>query len=387
MRSQIYRPSSPHRAALTGAVALALSLSPLAPSLTPRSPAQAKPAAPARSATQGLTLPPAAPMERPSLPPLSEAARAALASIRPDPEPPALVRNSHYWVSNEHNHQVWRAALSDVGGALVGVGTDQNYLLAGWARPELLILMDFDGEIAKLHELYGYLFSISATPEDFLRRWRKAYEGDTRALLRAHLEQRAPAANAERWVASRLKIYTVTRPLIDRRLTRTLAKYQALNTPIFLSDQAQYDHLRGLWAQGRALAIRGDLTANNTMLDIARALRAAGVELNALYVSNAEQYFELTPEYRRNLIEQPWGQRGVLLRTLGWETLGYLDAEEAYHYNVQGGENVRAWMKKGLYKKAGQILRKRTQTEPDGTSEMRELPPEPKRAPQVAPLP
>ena len=383
MRSQIPRHRlRPLSAARALSATLALALAPLsAPRLTPQV-AQAKPSAP-----EGLTLPVAAPLERFSLPALSDAARAALASVRADPEPPALVRNSHYWVSNEHNHQVWREAISDLGGALVGVGTDQNYLLAGWSRPEILILMDFDGEIAKLHELYGYLFSISATPDEFMRRWHKAYGEDTRALLRTHLESRAPAESAAKWVASRLKIYTVTRALIDRRLRRTLSKYKELNIPIFLSDQAQYDHLRGLWAQGRVLAVRGDLTANSTMLDIARALRAAGVELNTLYVSNAEQYFELTPEYRRNLIEQPWGARGALLRTLGWETLGYIDAEEAYHYNIHAGANLQAWMRKGTYKKAGQILRKRTPTQPAGTSEMSELPTEPRRAPKVAPMP
>lgn len=376
------RSPAPLRAGLRGALLSALLCAPCAAPLAP-SAALAKP-----KPAEGLTLPAAAPMASFPLAPLSDAARAALAGVRADPEPPALVRNSHYWVSNEHNHQVWREAITDLGGALVGVGTDQNYLLAGWARPEVLILMDFDGEIAKLHEIYGFLFSISATPEDFMRRWRKPYGDDTRALLRAHLERVAPeGVNAAKWVSQRMKIYTVTRALIDRRLARTLAKYKELKVPTFLSDQGQYDHLRGLWAQGRAFAVRGDLTANATMLDVARALRAAGVELTALYVSNAEQYFELTPEYRRNLIEQPWGARSYLLRTLGWETLGYLDPEEAYHYNLQGGASVQEWMRKSIYKKAGQLLRKRTKTQPDGTSELREPPPEPRRAPKIAPLP
>ena len=45
----------------------------------------------------------------------------------------------------------------------------------------------------------------------------------------------------------------------------------ALKMPTFLDDQEQYDHIRSLWATGRVLAIRGDLTADQTMLDLAEA--------------------------------------------------------------------------------------------------------------------
>jgi hypothetical protein len=336
-----------------------------------------------------------APMSAHSLPALSDEARALLSAVRPDPEPESLVRNSHYWVSNEHNHQVWLEPLKAVsGGAYVGVGTDQNYLLAGWSKPEVMILMDFDGEIAKLHEIYEYFFAISASPKTFHLRWKRAYAEDSKEKLAAYftarferLQPNLSDKQRAKLVKQRVKIYQLTRGLIDRRLARTHKKYQALKQPTFLSDQAQYDHLRALWAQGRVLAIRGDLTADQTMLDIAHTLKAMSLSLNTLYLSNAEQYFELTPGYRRNIIELPWGERGVALRTLGWRVWGFLDEEEKYHYNYQGGANFRAWMERGRYKKPGQMLRQRTKTEPFGTSTLDAPPVEGKTPPKIAPVP
>jgi hypothetical protein len=350
-----------------------------------------------RSKTKvGKSLPIASPIEMPLVPDLTELERSALAQIRPDPAPEKIVRNSHYWVSNEHNHDLWRPYIEGIGGALVGVGTDQNYLLAGWAKPQLLILMDFDEEISILHEIYEHLFTISDTSTAFTTRWTKPYHEDTSKKLTAHFTSRAAevlsdsssARARSRWVRRRVKVYRVTRALIYRRLKRTLKKYTALKIPTFLDDQAQYDYIRSLWAQGRVIAIRGDLTADLTMLDIAKALKTIQVPLNILYLSNAEQYFGLTPEYRRNIIAQPWGEKSVALRTLGWRILGYVDEKEKYHYNVQLGTNFKEWLEINTTSKTGRILIKaKTDLTPPGFSIVTTPPPEGKRRPKVAPTP
>lgn len=370
--------------ALFSWLALALSLS---MSLSSADELSAKPRAKAKLIKRLEADPP---LTTPSIGPLSEAQRASLAQVKSDPEPEALVRNSHYWISNEHNHQVWLDYIKEIGGAYIGVGTDQNFLLAGWARPELLILMDFDGEIPRIHELYRFFFLISATPKTFHLRWHRDYAEDSLEKLEAHLTTLAPQGTEReraRWIKRGLKIYSLTRGIVYRRLLGTIKKYKELNTPTFMSDQGQYDYLRSLWQTGRVFPIRGDLTADQTMLDIATALRAMGLTLNTLYLSNAEQYFELTPGYRRNIIELPWGERSYALRTLGWKVWGYIDPEEAYHYNVQSGANLSEWMKRGRYMKAGRMLRKRTKTEPFGTSIMDGEPVEGRKPPKIAPVP
>ena len=197
------------------------------------------------------------------LTPLSATQQAGLAAIRVDPEPESIVRNSHYWVSNEHNHQLWKSYIQGIGGALIGVGTDQNYLLAGWMKPSLLLLMDFDGEIPKLHEIYKFFFEISDTPERFISRWERKYADDSIEKLTAYFSSKSNGEN-QRWVKRRVKMYKVTRGLLYRRLKKTLKKYRSLNIKTFLDDPEQYQYLRELWATGRVRALRGDLTANDT---------------------------------------------------------------------------------------------------------------------------
>ena len=349
-----------------------------------------------------------APLMSLSPPALSAERQTLLKGVRADPAPPEIVRNSHYWVSNEHNHQLWYPSINGLGGALIGVGTDQNYLFAGWARSTILILMDFDEKIPVIHEVYAYMFSISATPEEFLKRWARSYHDDSAEKLSAYFtalieptaqreahakglgetrSQRYIKRRVSRFVKERVNIYKLTRGLIWRRLSKTKKKYLKLKLPTFLSDQDQYDHIRSLWAGGRVLAIRGDLTADYTMLDIATALMSLGESLNVLYLSNAEQYFKLPPTYRRNIIAQPWGDRSVALRTMGWGSLGFFDEDEQYHYNIQSGPNFVTWMKESRTTKAGRMMFKGREIKESGFSIMTGLPRKSKRLPAIAPLP
>ena len=341
--------------------------------------------------------------------PLSAEQKSFLASIQADPAPEEIIRNSHYWVSNEHNHQLWHPYIKGIGGAFVGVGTDQNYLLAAWAQSSVLILMDFDREIPTLHEIYAYFFSISDTPDVFLKRWARTYASDSAEKLNTHFttiaeaiaRQEAARKNlsedrsvkyikrrVRRYVRHRVKIYKRIRGLIWRRLSKTKSKYQKLKIDTFLSKQEQFDHIRDLWASGRVIAVRGDLTANQAMITIAQSIRKIGESLNILYLSNAEQYFPLTPEYRRNIIQLPWGTSSYALRTMAWGSLGFYDEDEEYHYNIQSGSNFVTWMKESRTTKAGRMLFKgRKLIINPGFSEMIKLPVKSKRQPKIAKLP
>ena len=68
----------------------------------------------------------------PAITPVSPAWTDTLNKIVPDPPPPHLVRGTHYVISNEDRHDLWLKTVQGKGGAYLGVGTDQNYVLAGW---------------------------------------------------------------------------------------------------------------------------------------------------------------------------------------------------------------------------------------------------------------
>ena len=56
-------------------------------------------------------------------------------ALEADEAPEEITRNSHYVISNELNHHLFRPHVQDLGGVLVGVGSDQLYLIAGWMKP------------------------------------------------------------------------------------------------------------------------------------------------------------------------------------------------------------------------------------------------------------
>lgn len=339
---------------------------------------EAEPAAEAKAPEQ----PPA---EAP--PPATEAAKAPepaasslatqLSSVRSDPAPKHLVRDTHYWISNEQSHFLWHESVSGVGGAFVGVATDQNYLLAAWAGSELLVLMDFDAGVVDLHHAYGVFFRASETPTEFVRWWSEAAQDEAIARLESSLDDQAPAS---------IEAYRSARALVSERLARVDTAYRERDIPTFLSDAAQYQHIRDLWQQNRVLAIRGDLTADATMVDLGKALHEESVEVGVLYLSNAEQYFKYTPGFRRNIIGLPMSDRGVVLRTHGWKQFGYV-ADEEYHYNVQPASLFSQWMEHGHAWGVPKMLEHRNKTGIRGSSILDEAPPKvPGRGrPNVAP--
>ena len=85
---------------------------------------------------------------------LDEAGQKVLADIPTDPAPAHITNDAHFLTSNENQHFFWKKAIEAApGGIFIGIGTDQNYVMAPWGRPEYLILVDFDQMIVDLHVL------------------------------------------------------------------------------------------------------------------------------------------------------------------------------------------------------------------------------------------
>lgn len=306
--------------------------------------------------------------------PLPEAQAKAFAQIVTDPPPKEIIRNSHYWVSNEYRHDLFLPHATDLGGVFVGVGTDQNYLMAGWAKPEVLVLMDFDTAIPRIHRAYAIAFAQSDTPEAFLAFWE---EENAKPVMEQLAAKWGDTKDGKRTV----KAFKVARPIIQRRLKRTLRSYGKRGVKTFLDDPDQYAWIKALWAHGRVIAIRGDLTADACMQSIAAATKAAGMHVRAIYMSNAPQYFNFSEQFRANIGAMPFDEKSVMLHTLTRGKFGYADGY--YHYNVQPGLNFQDWMANSRLRKLTQILRYRTVSKIEGFSTMEkgpaDIPPPKKR--------
>ena len=295
---------------------------------------------------------------------LSQAWVDAFAGLSSDPRPPALVRDTHYIVSNEDSHFVWRTMLEGRGGIYVGVGTDQNYLLAGWVRPELLILLDFDQVVVDLHRVYGVIFLNSPTPHDFMDMWEDRNVRRVEELIEA-LKVDAPTRKGM------LAAYRMAHFAVPRRLRRVEATYKPQGIRWFLNDINQYRYLVELFRTGRVIAIRGDLSVGGAMNAVASSAQKVGGVVRTLYLSNAERYFPYTPGFKQSMLALPTDDRSLVVRTRA-------RINGVYEYIAQDASNFKRWLDWGKMGYAVELTRHRELDKATGAYVIRREPPKAK---------
>jgi hypothetical protein len=279
--------------------------------------------------------------------PLAPAEREALGAIRADPLPRELTQGIHFWVSDEAHHHLFRETLSGRGGVYIGIGTNQNFAMAAWQRPELIVLLDFDQTIIDLHAVYALIFTHAKTPEEHLAMWGKEQAKQVQALLTQALpgEGRDEATQRNRV----LRAHKYGRERVRRGLEKMQKRYTDLSQPSFMNDQTEYDWVRAMSMAGRIVAIRGDLTGPRTLVDLATALETHGRKVTSFYMSNTEQYFRYTQRFRRNMLALPVAEDAVVLRTRAWRVGGRPRPGKKkkplyYVYVVQSFQDWRAWL-------------------------------------------
>lgn len=309
---------------------------------------------------------------------LTDAERRPFLAMEEDPAPAELVRNSHYWVSNENVHDVYREHIADTGGIFIGVGADQVYVLAGWSKPEILIPMDFDGSIRDIHFAFGAAFLASPDRATFRTFWDDNAEDKMRTAIREHFGDARVDATMKAWKEGHGRI--------QRRFARLNERYTSNRIPTFITNDATYGTIRTLWQEGRVFPLRGDVTGDRGMTSIARAAKAAKVPVRVVYLSNVEQYVTYDGKFRRNFLDLPMDEQSWLLRTRPMKSLGLAEEGCEYHYNMQRGLNFQQWLRTNRVPDGRTLLLRNLQrTSREGLSEIRSEPRTSDPLPQIAP--
>lgn len=259
-------------------------------------------------------------------PVLKALTKTALLGIESPPNEKAYDVHHHFLRSNERRHDLFFSALHGVGGGYLGVGADQNYTLAAVARAEVVWLVDIDGDVVDWHKIYAALIPQAQSPAALL------------ALLSGRHDAQAKAALEARWdstEANRLwPIYLRYRGYLLQHLSgeRTVTRRGMPVT--WLANPELYAYIHKLMTERRVVARVGDLHGERTLLGIAEAARAGQVALRAIYLSNVEQWFRYSPQFRRNLESLPRDQGTLILRTLARGELRFPE-EDRWHFSVQ----------------------------------------------------
>jgi len=234
----------------------------------------------------------------------------------------------HYVKSNEVRHDVWFPYVAGLGGAYLGVGSDQNYTVAAIARSELMFLSDIDRSVVDLHRVYEVLIEASEEPAALVQRFAGSETEASIALLTTAFAE-LPPPEQRRLIG----LYRAARETVYIHLQRVIKRHQGEAPTSWLSDRALYDHIRALFKADRVRAMGGDLTGANSLQTAASAARTLSVPFRVIYLSNAEEYFNYSPQFIANFEAFPVEDRSVVLRTI--YSKNWVHADQLWAYQVQ----------------------------------------------------
>ncbi len=275
--------------------------------------------------------------------PLSEQAQTLLANLDEDPEPEELgatredLKNRHYLCGDEAHLELFYDDLKDLGGVYFGVGTDQAYLFAGWMKPDLAFVTDYDPWIKRMHRAYYVFFEAADNIDDFVNYWDPKNAKSTRAFLKEKLGSE---------YRSVVEVFNEGSQKAHRRLKRLQKWMKNAKVPSFVTDDAQYQYVREMVLKGRFKAVVGNLADTHALQSIAKISKDLGYTVRAIYPSNAEQYWKKYPtELRDNMAAQPFDEKSIIVRTFATHPLN-----DDYQYNIQGAYSFTETLKAGKVK-------------------------------------
>ncbi len=281
--------------------------------------------------------------------PLNEATRKLVWETTEDDAPELLnatrkdLENRHYLTCDELHVAKFYPNLKGIKGAYIGVGSDQAYTFMGWMDAELAWLTDYDPWIKQEHRIYALFFERAETPEAFVSQWRSRNRAASRAMIAEHF-----ATDPEK--ALILQVFDSASYKVDVRMSRLIAMAKNYKIPTFVSDAAMYAHVRSMVLGGRVRPMVSNLLDTDGLTGVGNASRAVNVPIRVVYMSNAEDYWPYSEQFRANMAGLNFDENSWIVRTAASKP-----TNGDYRYNMQDAQNFQAWLKEPYVKRRGDV--------------------------------
>ncbi|MFN3202661.1 MAG: hypothetical protein ACE366_29990 [Bradymonadia bacterium] len=282
--------------------------------------------------------------------PLDEAHKRLFWDTAEDKAPELLLasrkelQGRHYLTGDERNLHKFHDTIKGIGGAYMGVGTDQAYLFADWMKAELVWLTDYDPWVRHLHWAYVGFFKEADSREAFLGLWEKQHLKKATSLLKIIYAEHPDRDHI-------IRVFKIARPKVVRRFKRLKATLPKAGIPSFVTDDASYAFIRKLVMADRVRPMLCNLIGEQAMKGLGDASRALGVPIRVLYVSNAEEYWPFKKVYRENIKALNFAEDGWLLRTVA-----SMKSNGDYRYNAHLGRNFQEWLDQPWVKRVRDVV-------------------------------
>jgi hypothetical protein len=259
-----------------------------------------------------------------------------------------------YVHTNEWHLDEFRPYITGLGGAYVGIGSDQGLTLIAWQKPELAWLLDYDVAVVAMNRIIRAFVIHSEDPAAFAARWKKGRTAKADAI--ALLEQEyAGDPDLDRILRTHARYRDKMRRYFDKMLAYAARKRDFH----FLHDPADYAYVRAMYQAGRIRILGGDLLRDRSVAGIAAAAKQLNQTVRVLYLSNAEQYWSYTSTFRTNMRGLPLDDRSVVLRLL-WNQRWGPEKLGPFFYIVQAGLDFQAKLEAPERKRVSKMMRERT---------------------------
>lgn len=253
-----------------------------------------------------------------------------------------------YLTTNEPRGFVWQAYIADIGGAYVGIGSDQSYSYIAAARSRWAWVMDYDPRVVQNHLRLRAFILASPTPDEFVALFEPGAKSHALAILDEAYDG-DPRLRTLKWgyVATRDEL----RPYFEAQ--RGAGKRKGFG---WLRDDESYRYIRTLYEQRRLAIKAGDLLVDGAMQAMGAAARELGVPVRIYYTSNAPTAWggQVTPAYRRNVLALPFDAESLVLQTT--DGGGSLRQKTKWHHNVQWGRLLHERLEDPAYDSVWELL-------------------------------
>lgn len=232
-----------------------------------------------------------------------------------------------YTKPNEARNYLFAPYIKNLQGGYIGVAADANYTFLSYAKSEYVWLMDFNMNIVNLHKINKYFIIDSPLPQDFLNKWSSAKKTSSLKVLEEKLSTDPELENIKKFfMANQQSLYE---------------HYLSLSYPDktnrdfgWLRNSENYEHLRKLHLSNKISIVGGDLLKDKTLFNIGETARKLNIKIRIFYPSNAEEFWKFSENYKRNIINLPFDEASVVLRTIH---------EFQWHNNEKSGGSLGFW--------------------------------------------
>ena len=266
--------------------------------------------------------------------PLSPEQLQKLSAITWDVDPEVLNaveqknEGGHFPFSDEKHLDLFKEHIENLGGTYIGVGTDQGYLFIGWQKPTLAFVIDYDPWVVLIHRIYMAFWNQCENSECLYQ-----YFNDRDLGMNFMKSETGTAAELNKQLP--LKVYKTT----QRSIARQLGRLKRMSAKNFMNDDETFQFIKKMIQNGRIRTLQANLLGDRAFQSISETLNELGASVTTLYLSNAEQYWGYSQQFKKNIIGIPASDNALILRT----SATYPNNND-YRYSIQPISVFKAWL-------------------------------------------